>query len=226
MKHPDKNPLRNNEEFQLERLAFFSDAVFAIAITLLVIEIKVPEVESEHISDGILLNKLAYIIPKFIGVIISFFVIGLYWISHHRLFGYITRYDKRLLWPNLLFLVTIIFMPFSTAFLSEYYNPSLRVPLLVYAININFTGMMSYRLWSIATSSKYNLSVISNNRIVKQYNLVRALTIPLTFLLILLLSVFSGWIPFLLLPFMPVISYFIKRYYKKKYPSFTEEHLG
>lgn len=226
MKHPENHLAHNKDEFQLERLAFFSDAVFAIAITLLVIEIKVPELEAEHISDGMLLDKLAHIIPKFIGVIISFFVIALYWISHHRLFGYITKYDRRLLWPNLLFLITIIFMPFSTAFLSEYYNPSLRMPLLIYAININFTGLMSYRLWSIATSSKYELSTISNNRTVKRYNLVRALTIPFTFLLILLLSVFSGWIPFLLLPFMPVISFFIKRYFRKRYPTISAEHLG
>lgn len=68
------NELR--KEFQLERLILFSDAVFAIAITLLVIEIKIPEVHEGAITDNVLLHKLALLIPKFIGFIISFLLIA------------------------------------------------------------------------------------------------------------------------------------------------------
>ena len=217
----------HKEEFQLERLAFFSDAVFAIAITLLVIEIKVPELDhAKGVSDLLLANEVAHIIPKFIGVIISFFVIGLYWLSHHRLFGYINRYNTVILWPNLFFLMTIILMPFSTAFLSEYYSPDLKLPIALYTINIIFTGIMSYRLWSIVTSAKYAISTITGNKVVRNYNLTRALAIPLTFLLVLLLSFISGWIPFVVLPFMPLISFIIKKYYKKKYPELIQSHLN
>src|SRR5204863_8779769 len=110
--------------FQLERMILFSDAVFAIAITLLVIEIKIPDKEwmREHggISDGAILNALKYMVPKFLGFLISSMLIGLYWTIHHRMFGFVTSYDRKLLFLNLLFLFFVALMPFSTGFYSEY----------------------------------------------------------------------------------------------------------
>jgi uncharacterized membrane protein len=108
------NKLHNElrKEFQLERMVLFSDAVFAIAITLLVIEIKVPE--KAELEDGIsnqsLLLALAHQIPKVIGFIISFMLIGIYWTVHHRMFGYVTSYTPKLLRLNLLFLFFIFFL--------------------------------------------------------------------------------------------------------------------
>ena len=81
--------------------------MFAIAITLLVIEIKIPDKEflKEHggISDATILNALSQLVPKFIGFLISFSLIGLYWSIHHRMFGFVTSYDRKLLFLNLLF---------------------------------------------------------------------------------------------------------------------------
>ena len=118
------NELR--KEFQLERLILFSDAVFAIAITLLVIEIKIPGKEDlekmgfPEITDTGLLHALARLIPKFIGFLISFLLIGQYWIVHHRMFGYVINFTQRLIWLNLLFLLAVALMPFSTGFYSYY----------------------------------------------------------------------------------------------------------
>src|ERR1044071_9433000 len=104
------NQLHNElrKEFQLERLILFSDAVFAIAITLLVIEIKIPDKEfiRDHggISDTALSVALGHLVPKFIGFLISFLLIGLYWSIHHPMFGFATSYDRKLLFLNLLFL--------------------------------------------------------------------------------------------------------------------------
>ena len=89
------NELR--KEFQLERLILFSDAVFAIAITLLVIEIKIPEIPHGEVTDNALLHKLAELIPKFIGFLVSFLLIGQYWIVHHRMFGYVINFSPKLL---------------------------------------------------------------------------------------------------------------------------------
>ena len=96
--HPTK------KDFQVERLAFFSDAVFAIAITLLIIELKIPEIEEGPVSEHVFLEHLVMLIPRFMGFFISFFIIGLYWFIHHGIFGYVINYNGKLIWLNLIFL--------------------------------------------------------------------------------------------------------------------------
>ncbi|MBK9569950.1 MAG: DUF1211 domain-containing protein [Chitinophagaceae bacterium] len=150
------NELR--KEFQLERLILFSDAVFAIAITLLVIEIKIPEIH-ENVSDKALLQSLGHLIPKFIGFIVSFMMIGLYWTVHHRMFGFVTSYSRKLLILNLVFLFFVALMPFSTGFYSEYSGPDmvrhqLMVPMIFYVLNFCGMGFMNYFMWVYITNPK------------------------------------------------------------------------
>jgi uncharacterized membrane protein len=109
---------KSRDLFQLERLAFFSDAVFAIAITLLVIEIHVPEIED--VTDASLGAALMALIPKYIGFLVSFLVIGRFWIGHHNAFSHLKTCDDKLIWRNLIFLMMIAFMPFPTALISEF----------------------------------------------------------------------------------------------------------
>src|ERR1700730_1545330 len=147
------------KEFQLERLILFSDAVFAIAITLLIIEIKVPDIH-ENVSDQVLLQALAHLIPKFIGFIISFLLIGLYWSIHHRMFGFVTSYDRKLLFLNLMFLFFIVLMPFSTGFYSEYagselYVKQLKVPMTFYVMNFCCAGFVNFLMWTHVTNPKH-----------------------------------------------------------------------
>ena len=104
------------KEFQIERMILFTDAVFAIAITLLVIEIKAPII-SEYSSFNQTLNQLFDLIPRFMGFIMSFFVIAIYWRSHHRLFSFLKSYDDRIIWLNFFFLFFIVLMPFSSSYL-------------------------------------------------------------------------------------------------------------
>lgn len=113
----------------LERMAFFSDAVFAIAITLLVIEIHVPHITAPY-TDAAFLEALNERIPNFIGFFISFFVIGAFWAGHHRAFDCARHWSPKLFLPNLLLLSAIAAMPFFTAFSSEYYGH--RVPTAFY----------------------------------------------------------------------------------------------
>jgi uncharacterized membrane protein len=132
----------------LERLTFFSDAVFAIAITLLVIEIHVPHLE-RGAGDAAFLGALAQLIPSFVGFVVSFAVIGLFWAGHHRAFALAGHYDPRMVPWNLLLLGTIAFMPFVTAFLSAHYGE--RVPAIFYWSWLLLTALLNYRVNSIAT---------------------------------------------------------------------------
>ncbi len=140
---------RHGPEHALERLIFFSDAVFAIAITLLVIELKVPHLERGS-DDQSFIIALLRMIPHFIGFIISFFVIGAFWGGHHRAFGCSAHWDERLRFPNIMMLFAIAAMPFFTAFVSEYSNA--RVPVVAYCLWLLFTSLINVWLVSLATS--------------------------------------------------------------------------
>src|SRR5437660_9370808 len=99
---------------EMDRLMFFSDGVFAIAITLLVLQITVP---IPGLSEHQLGDALRHLGPKYFGFVLSFLVIGRYWMAHHRVFEYIKRFDMPLVWLNLAFLLLIAFLPFPTAVL-------------------------------------------------------------------------------------------------------------
>jgi uncharacterized membrane protein len=132
----------------LERLVFFSDAVFAIAITLLVIEIHPPHLEAGATTEeGV--RALAQLIPNFIGFAISFAVIGAFWSGHHRAFSLAGRYDGRIIVWNLALLGTIAFMPFVTAFMSSNYG--MILPAAVYWGWMVLTALFNLRVNSIAT---------------------------------------------------------------------------
>lgn len=215
---------RHREGFQLERIALFSDAVFAIAITLLIIEIKIPEIHVGPLSDQELWHSLLLVLPKFIGFFVSFFVIGLYWLAHHRIFNYVKGTSTRLLWHNLLFLLPIVMMPFSTAFLSEYYDSSLKLPLAVYTATICMAGFFSFRLWQVVGCPENHLSQ-NLGTIILRYNLTRSLTIPFVFICAFLLSLVNARIAYLIPPVTPVVIYLVKKYYEQKYPQIIKEHL-
>ena len=109
VKHP-------KHDFLIERIAFFSDAVFAIAITLMAIEIHPPLVKRGD-TDAMVWEKFKEILPEFLGLLVSFWLIGGAWLRHHQLFKYVDNFDLRFMAINLWLLFTIILFPFSTSFL-------------------------------------------------------------------------------------------------------------
>lgn len=136
----------NHGPAQLERLKAFSDAVFAIAITLLVIEVHVPRLDT--LDDAAYLSALAHLTPSFMGFVLSFLTIGALWMAHHRLFGVLGTFEPRLMWPNMLLLMVIAFMPFATALMSS--NPLARVPEVFYSATLLAAGLLQLLLFVIA----------------------------------------------------------------------------
>jgi uncharacterized membrane protein len=205
------------KEFQIERMILFSDAVFAIAITILALEIKVPSIDRHVATDQILLNSLDELIPKFIGFFVSFFIIGLYWTIHHRMFAFVINYNRRLLWLNLIFLMAIVLMPFSTGIYSEYIVRFLKVPVIIYVLNIIFLGIMNFSLWTYIANPKNELSTgIALQE--KRYFAWRAVVVPSAFLImgiiyILVNRKYAIYIPLII----PVILRIYKQFYFKKY---------
>ncbi|RZK34820.1 MAG: DUF1211 domain-containing protein, partial [Hymenobacter sp.] len=183
----------------LERLILFTDAVFAIAITLLVIEIKVPELH--HATEEAAMEGLQRLIPKFIGFFISFFVIAIYWVAHHRIFRFVHRLDNRLIWINLFFLLGIVLMPFTTAYQSEY--SLLRTPWILYSLNIIAVGLMQVRLQTYLRSRTHGLTLAPEHAH-PDLDLFRPITSPLVFAFSIALAFFvQPW----LLRLVPVVTF-------------------
>jgi uncharacterized membrane protein len=96
------------------------------------------------------LAELRGLLPSFFGFALSFVVIGRFWIGHHNAMGHLANYTPRLLWPNLLLLMAIAFMPFATAFMAQ--NIGQLVPTLVYNAVLLVTALLSWRVVTIATA--------------------------------------------------------------------------
>lgn len=186
---------QHKKEFQVERLILFSDAVFAIAITLLIIEVKVPELHGTEVTEAGFWHAMSELLPKISGFIVSFFLIGLYWTIHHRMFGYVVNYTQALLWLNLGFLFSIVLMPFSTAVYSEYSTPeriNLVSPFAVYVFNICLTSIMNYFLWRYVSNPAHKVAEHLPPKHIINEGKKRSLIIAGVFILSLLVTI---WLP-------------------------------
>jgi uncharacterized membrane protein len=127
------------------RLEAFSDGVFAIAVTLLVLEIKVPP------SGGAeaLVHGLLELWPSYVGFAVSFITIGIIWVNHHAVLTTIHSVDRALLFKNLLLLLTVSFIPFPTAVMAEYLRAESGqdVAVAFYAGSFFVMGLAFRQLW-------------------------------------------------------------------------------
>jgi uncharacterized membrane protein len=202
--------------FQLERLILFSDAVFAIAITLLIIEIKTP-VLSER-STSALLDALAEKFSEFFGFLLSFTVIGTFWISHHRLFGFITGYTHRLLLLNLFMLFWIVFLPFTSGLNSHY--GGMDAVWMIYSLNTFMIALSLYFIYRYVGRKDLKISLVSVHPEEMKYAGRRNLVTALVFLTAALLCTIgwrpASWAARLIYFFIPVAIYYVNRSARKK----------
>jgi uncharacterized membrane protein len=132
---------RHSRGLEFERVAFFSDAVFAIAMTLLVVGIGIPHVREAKLGDALDGKDL-----EVFSFFLSFVVIGFYWLSHHRFFSTLQRVDRRFMQLNLVYLAAIAFMPFPTALVGQY--GSQQIAVVLYATTLAAASTLeSLMLW-------------------------------------------------------------------------------
>lgn len=131
-----------------ERVNAFSDGVFAIAITLLVLDIKSPSAW-RITSDVELAQAIGALWPNFGAYIQSFLVIGVYWVVHHSLLTFLRRVDRAFLWLNNLFLLCVAFIPFPASLLGAF--TSYRTSSLIYGTTLVMTGVALYIAWRYAS---------------------------------------------------------------------------
>ncbi len=166
--------LARAEEIEYDRVLFFSDAIFAIAITLLVVDLQVPDVP--HLDSA---DQLRDSIAQIGGFALSFAVIGLFWVAHHSLFRYIKGLNRQLVLLNLLFLGCVAFLPYPTSVLSAAGD---QVPATVfYAASISATGLAETAVWLYAVHIR-ELALPGVPPSVHRWVLLRILRAPVVFL--------------------------------------------
>ena len=147
MTDTSRHPRHN---FLIERIAFFSDAVFAIAITLMAIEIHPPLVHKGDTAEMVW-DQFKELLPEFFGLLVSFWLIGSVWLRHHQLFRYVDNFDMRFMSINLWMLFCIILFPFSTSYLfnSLFHGGNSKLQIYFYLGVPFFCNLILYRLYRL-----------------------------------------------------------------------------
>jgi uncharacterized membrane protein len=191
---------------EVARIAAFSDGVFAIAITLLTLQLAIPR-------SGELTQDLSELQPNFFAFVISFLVIGNYWVAHHRLFAVVVRYDNRLIWLNLLTLFFIVLLPFTTSVIAEYGSQPLGV--ILYASSLAGAGFANTALAAYVLIG-HRMCQASTSSAEAGFSLWRGAAVAIYFvasLLLLLLpagteNVMFSWLG------IPVVEQLVRRHYR------------
>lgn len=126
---------------ELERLVFFSDAIVAIAATLLVFGLKIDNAVKEHLTFA----DLGKAWPMFSSFFLSFFIIAVFWQIHHRFFQHIRAIDARLLWYNILWLLFIVLIPFTSSLISMHFHNT--PAMFAYCLNVFFITIFQNQIW-------------------------------------------------------------------------------
>jgi uncharacterized membrane protein len=134
------------EEPEFGRIAFFTDAVFAIALTLLVLDLRLPRMSGNPNDPASILNALGDLTPKFVSFGIAFALLAKYWMANHRFFARIGRFDKRYLTICMCYLATVAFLPFPTSLIGEYESNPISGVLFALSLAA-VSGLETVLLW-------------------------------------------------------------------------------
>ncbi|MGH9328678.1 MAG: TMEM175 family protein [Terriglobia bacterium] len=135
----------------VDRLAALSDGIFAVAMTLLVLDLRVPTVEAVH-SEHDLWRALAALAPELVTYLMSFLTLGIFWVGQRTQLNDLARADRDLSWIHIAFLFVVTLTPFSTSLLARFID--FRLALLAYWVNILLLGVILYLSWGYALRAR------------------------------------------------------------------------
>lgn len=179
-------------EFELERLVLFSDAVFAIAITLLIIDIKWPDLPA-NISGINISGLFVHTYFQFFAFAISFFFIGTSWSGHLQLFRLLRKYDQGLITRNLFFLFFIVIFPFAAAGMSGHVRTGFMVPVYLYFANLSLVSICNFFICRYIFYQKPGLSVEGHHE-EKKYIYKKTVYISWTMSIATIILIVTGYI--------------------------------
>ena len=164
-------------ELEFDRLAFFSDAIYAISLTLLVVALDIPRI-ADTSSNRDLWDALDELQPEILMFFVSFFVIGFFWLAHHRFVARLAAINHKLMLATICYLAFIAFLPFPSGMLGEYSDNSVAVAL--YALCIAAVASIEAVLFALAR--KHDLLTVAASDEVFRWGMVASLLPALVFL--------------------------------------------
>ena len=201
-------------QFQIDRIAFFSDAVIAIAITLMILEIKIPPLGKDSSFKEVLSKYGPDLILHLVALLICYITIGNLWVRHHELYEHIINYNKQLIKVNLYFLLTIMILPVSISFMFERDNPP-QMQMIFFFSNLFLCNLIYYLMLRVVFSSKNKFSAIyGTERAIKTKRI--SLNVSIMFVMVIILVIFKPY--FYYVPFIvwPLVTRIVERINKKK----------
>ncbi|HYV33890.1 MAG TPA: TMEM175 family protein [Candidatus Limnocylindria bacterium] len=157
MEHNQRKSIVDMGEVSTARLETLVDGVFAIAMTILVLDIHVPDLLAGATSND-LFTQLVAIWPRILSFILTFIILGMFWAGHHTEFRYIKKLDNKLIWLNIFYLMFVSFLPFTAALLGRY--PLNQAAVIIYGIHLMIMVLVHYIMWQHA--SKHRNLVVEN----------------------------------------------------------------
>ena len=184
-----------------DRVEAFSDGVFSIILTLLVLELRVPHI-ADHSSLSQYAAAMTPLLPKLVSFVLTFVMISIHWVSHHYFFRHISHATIELVWLNNLFLLWLCFLPFPTAMLGD--HPTDQFPILLYGVDSLLGALTFYAFRSYANHAK--LFKKGNSKALGARRSIPAITLYGLSILLVFLNVYLSLACFLVVPlryFMP-----------------------
>lgn len=182
------------------RIETLADGVFAIVMTLLAFDMRVPV--QEQVEQLGLSGALGTLAPSLLSYVITFVILGVFWVGHHNQFFYIRRADRPLLWINIFFLMVVALLPFSAGVFSRYGSD--RISIIVYNINLILSGLLLFVHWWYATRDNHLLSHEIEPH-VRHLVYRRILTPPVLYLIAIVVSLFNVELSVVIDIFVPII---------------------
>ena len=162
-----------------DRVFNFSDGVFAFAATLLIVKIDLPIIVRQNL-DTTFLSAFSMLWPQYFANIVTFLVIGYYWLNHHAIFSKVKKFDAKLVWINIVFLISVSFLPFPVDLYGDF--PDSRTAVVFYSASLAVVGFLLSFIWLYAVSGHRLVSKELSSKRVKYYSL-RSLVAPIVFTL-------------------------------------------
>jgi uncharacterized membrane protein len=167
------------------RIEALTDGIFATVMTVLVLSLSIPSI----ISTNLEVSYVKGLGPLVLSYVMSFLILAVFWVRHHNMFNFIKHVDTSFLWLNIVFLLTVGFIPFSTELIGRF--PTTELSAVIYGANLIATGICTQGIWVYATRRKLLISNVLDEKLMNRVNR-RLSGGPVIYLGAILISYISG----------------------------------